>query len=177
MKSIWRTISSTKMYKGKWFNLKHDEVILPNGKKGEYDYINKKDFVLIIPRYNSLFYLVKQFRYPVKKTLIEFPQGTLNDNELPLNAVMRETKEELGLYPKKINLLGRLDLAKGCSNQGMYVYYANKFEKAKQKLDATEEDITIMQKSQEELERMIKNGDITDGPTISAYTLYLLNNI
>ena len=174
MSKVWKTVSSTVVYSGRWLQLKHDEVILPNGSKGEYDYISKKDAILIIPEYKSKFILVKQYRYTIKKTLVEFPQGGCNKGESPADAAIRESEEELGLIPLNLRFLGRLDIAKGCSNQGMHFFHASKFIKGKQNLENTEKDIRTELLTRKSLEKMIIDGKITDSPTISAYGLYRL---
>ncbi len=178
MKNIlnsWIKIKSNTVYKAKRFSVKKDKVLLPDGQEDEYEYIEKKDFVLIIPRLGSSFVVVEQFRYPVKKRLIEFPQGVCNDNELPEKAAIRELQEETGLIPSKLMYLGRLDLAKASSSQGYHVYFANDFSKGQIKLDNTEGDLTVKNIEKQQIEKMIKKGKITDSPTIAAYTLYLLN--
>lgn len=172
----WKKIKSRTVYKAERFSVKKDKIIYPDGNEGEYEYIEKKDFVLIIPKLESAFITVEQFRYPIKKRLIEFPQGACNNsNELPEEAAARELQEETGLIPNNLIYLGRLDLAKASSSQGYHVYFANKFSKGRINLDHTEADLVIKKIKTKKIEKMIKKGEITDSPTIAAYALYLLN--
>ena len=168
----WKTVKSKTIYKGKYLTFKHDDVLLPNSKAGVYDYIEKNDTILIIPKLDDAFYLVQQYRYTVKQSLIEFPQGTCDAGEDLQTAAIRETEEELGLKPQKIELLGRIFLAKGSSSQAINVFLATHFEPGSIKLDSTEQELIGMKVSEEKFREMIRSGQIIDSPTLAAYTLY-----
>lgn len=173
MNNSWKTLTTEIVYKGKWLALNHDTVMLPTGVVGEYDYITKQDAVLVMVKDATHFYMVKQYRYPVRKELIEFIQGGSQGNEDPEEIAKRETKEELGFIIHNLQCLGRIDVSKGSSSQGMFIYYTDTFEVSNQKLDTTEHGLEVIKITQTELEILIQKGDITDGPSLAAYCLYL----
>lgn len=40
--------------------------------------------------------MVHQYRYPLKQIILEFPGGSIDDDETPLDAAKRELAEETG---------------------------------------------------------------------------------
>lgn len=52
--------------------------------------------------FGQRFVMVKQFRYGANKELFEFPCGMVEEGEEPLDAILRECKEEIGLEKKDI---------------------------------------------------------------------------
>ena len=76
-------------------------------KKGEYyHYFEEPNNVIIIPKINNRFILVKQKREPINKKNYEFPMGWIDKGESSLGASKRELLEETGYKcikkPKKI---------------------------------------------------------------------------
>ncbi|OGH11827.1 MAG: hypothetical protein A2857_03980 [Candidatus Levybacteria bacterium RIFCSPHIGHO2_01_FULL_36_15] len=167
----WKTLSSKVAFKGKRLTVLHDKVLLPNGEQGEYEYIKKKDYILIIPATDTSFFLVEQYRYPVKKRMLEFPQGAALENESEEVAAKRELEEEIGLQAGRITFLGRVDMGKGSSTQGCHVFLAQELIRGEQNLDNTEQDMIIREISKNEIKEMIKQGKISDSATLSAYSL------
>src|SRR5476649_2059295 len=106
----WKTISSTVIYESPWIKLRHDEMIMPDGIHGQYDVIIRPDFVLVIPLQNDIFFMVDQFRYPIRKRSLEFPEGSVESGEEPIDAARRELHEETGLRSESIKYLGFLYL-------------------------------------------------------------------
>lgn len=47
--------------------LREDVVERPDGSRADYAYVDKPDFVLIIPAEEGGFHLVEQYRYPVSR--------------------------------------------------------------------------------------------------------------
>src|SRR5690242_4083454 len=109
----WKTISSTIIYESPWVKLQHDQMIMPDGTPGEYDIVVRNDFVVVIPITNGIFTLVDQYRYPIKMRSLEFPEGGIENGELPADAAKRELREETGLTCSSVTQLGFLHLANG----------------------------------------------------------------
>ncbi len=171
----WQTVSKKYVYESKWIKLRHDEVIKPDGTPGEYDVVEKKDFVLIIPKVNDSFYLVEQNRYPVESLSLEFPQGNVESGETDEEAALREFEEETGYKATKVKQLGHLWLAAGHHTQGYKVYLVEDFSEGVKHLEGSEADMMTKVLSEEALKDKIKVGEIKDASTIAAFTLYNLN--
>jgi 8-oxo-dGTP pyrophosphatase MutT (NUDIX family) len=167
----WKTLSSEIAFTGKKLAVLHDKVLMPNGEQAEYEYIQKKDFILVIPETDTSFFLVEQYRYPVRKRMLEFPQGASHENESEEVAAVRELEEETGLKAGRITFLGRIDMGKGSSSQGCHVFLAHDLTQGKRNLDTTEQDLIIKEVLKSDIYDMIKSGRITDSATLSAYLL------
>lgn len=172
---VWQTISSKYVYESKWLKVRHDEVIAPDGKAGIYDVIEKNHFVLIIPKVGNEFYLVEQYRYPVKERSLEFPQGHVEDKEKLETALNRELSEETGLTSNNFVRLGFLWLACGHHTQGFHIFLTNDCREVNKNIHfGTESDMITSVLSQKEIEKRITDGIIKDSPTVAAYCLFKL---
>ena len=171
----WKKISSKTVYENKWMSVREDKVIQPDGKEGIYGVVEKDDFILIIPIRNKKIHLVRQYRYPVESDSWEFPEGGIDKREDLETAARRELKEEAGLSADRLQYLGKLWLGCGHHTQSYHIYVADKCEQVKQRLEGSESDMVVEGFTLEEFEEMIRSGEIKDGPTVSAYGLYLLN--
>lgn len=170
--SAWQTISSSIKYKNPWMQIREDTVIQPNGEEGIYGVIEKQDFVLIIPRLKDTFYLVYQYRYPVKAGSWEFPQGHVETKENPEDAARRELEEETGLKIKTTKLLGNLWIAPAYHIDTFSVFLADVSETGRQHLEDTEADLVVKGFSIAEIKDMIQTGKLKDSPTVAALGLY-----
>lgn len=169
-----KKLASKVVYKNPWMTVREDEVEFPNGHTGIYGIVVKTDFALIIPFDGTHFYLVSQFRYPLQKVSLEFPQGKHEDDPTadPLEMARDELREETGLLTKNIKEIGYLYEASGYSTQAFHIFYATDLHAGKKELDATEVGLETQKVTPEELETLILNGTLSDAPTVSAYGLW-----
>jgi 8-oxo-dGTP pyrophosphatase MutT (NUDIX family) len=172
--NAWRTLSSEIAYKGKWLTVRVDRVLRPDGSQGTYELIDKKDFVVIIPRIDDLFYLVEQYRYAVGAKSWEFPQGGCDDEIDLETCAKKELEEELGLKALSLVSLGNLWMATGNSTQGCEVFLVEDVIPGKQRLEESESDLQWRTFTEDEIVEMIKDGRIRSSNTIAAFNLYLL---
>ncbi len=182
MKEPWQKLDSKVVYSNKNFwNIRKDKVINPSGQKTDYQYINQKDFVCIIPLLDndSATYLVKQYRYPIKNFSWEFSMGNIEEGEDYLQAAKRELEEETGLIAEKWDKIGYSYLANSLTNQGFFIFVCRQLSAGIKKLENSEADMIAEKKSIKEIEEMIKKGEILDSPTIVAfaYLNYFLQNL
>ncbi|MFA6296241.1 MAG: NUDIX hydrolase [Patescibacteria group bacterium] len=166
---IIKKISSKEIFSCKWYKLKHDKLILPNGKKGDYFYIHKKGCVMIIAIENNNIILTEQYRYLSKKNSIELPAGGF-DNGNPKFHAQREFEEETGYRAKYWKKIGIFYPYNGISNEICHVFLAKNLIKTKVNPDETE-FIKIIKKPVKEVYKMAEQNKITDGMTISALFL------
>jgi 8-oxo-dGTP pyrophosphatase MutT (NUDIX family) len=169
-------VSSRVVYDNPWMALREDVIRRPDGSEGIYSYVEKPDFVLIIPIDRGGFHLVEQYRYPVGHRSWEFPQGTLPNREEgePLDLARRELAEETGLRAHRLYHLGDLHAAKGMSSQGFAVFVADRLEAGKHAREHEEQDMRQRWVSRTDFDQMIRDGLVTDDSTLAAYLLLLL---
>lgn len=90
--------------------------ISESGKKVDKQVLSSPDWVVAIVYDMDLsIHCVKQFRAGVDAPLIEFPEGKVEKDESPLEAIIRELKEELGLCSEDILSIGKLLEGNPCS--------------------------------------------------------------
>jgi ADP-ribose pyrophosphatase len=174
-----KTINSKTIYKNNWMTVKEDDVEFASGSKGIFGIVEKPDFSLVVPFFDGGFQLVKQYRYPVKESFWEFPQGSYEDSpETPAVEVAKgELEEETGLKAEKIKEIGYLYEAYGYCNQGFHIFLATELIKGKQNLEASEQGMKTAFFSVKEFEQMIESGEVRDAPTVSAYGLLKMKEI
>jgi 8-oxo-dGDP phosphatase len=169
-------LASREVYRNDWLTLREDDIRRPDGSTGIYSVVDKPTYALVIPHDGDRFHLVEQFRYPLGLRRWEFPQGTapgLADLD-PTELANRELREETGLLAASMELLGMLDVAPGMSSQRGLVFLATGITEGDHDREHEEQDMHSEWFSRAGLERMIRDGDITDAQTIAAWALLLL---
>ena len=164
----WITKSSKIVYKNQRFSIREDQIVRPDGTNGVYHVMDRPSVVVVVPiTKNGEIYFIQINRYTTKETRWELPAGS-SDNQNELLAAKRELEEETGLISDKWLSLGKIEVAPGMTGQLECVFVACNVELTnKNKKD--EEKISKMQKfSYKKVLKMIKNGEIANGPTISA---------
>jgi 8-oxo-dGTP pyrophosphatase MutT (NUDIX family) len=172
-----RTLSSREVYRSRWMRLREDEIVLPDGTPGRYGVVEKPDFALVVPFDGEKFHLVEQFRYPVGERCVEFPQGAWEGTETPDPTVLArgELEEETGLRAGSLRHLGRLFHAYGFCSQSFDVFLATELTAGEQRLEPTEQGLRTLSLERAELERMILDGALRDGPSVAAYGMLRLH--
>ena len=171
MDLIEKTLTSDVVYDGKIITVYKDEVKLSTGKTSFREVVEHSGGVVILAlckKYDiEKVLMVKQFRYPLKQALLELPAGKLEKSEDPLEAAKRELKEETGYSAKKWQDLGYVYTSPGYSDEKLYLYRAEDLEFVGECPD--EGEILIeYEYTIDEIEKMIKNNEITDAKTVCA---------
>ena len=169
-------MSSREVYRNSWMTVREDAIRRPDGSHGIYGVIDKPTYALVVARDGDLFHLVEQFRYPIGLRRWEFPQGTapeLADLE-PGELAARELREETGLRADSLVRLGQLDVAPGMSSQRGWVFLATGLTQGEHEREHEEQDMHSAWFTGAQIERMIRDGDITDAQTIAAWTMVRL---
>lgn len=160
-----KTVSSELVFKGKIFDIKHDEVELSNGAKSFRDIILHPGGVVIVAQKGEKIILVKQYRYAISEAIFELPAGKLEKGEAPFEAAKRELREETGYTASSWQSLGYINTTAGICNERLYLYKAEIDDFIGQKPDENE-IIDYFEFDKNEVFDMIKNGKINDAKTI-----------
>lgn len=175
MRKPWVRTKSKLVHKNRWFSLREDDVIRPDGAKGKYFYIDDVNSVSIIAEdSDKKIYLVGQTRYPIGNFYSwEIPTGGCKKGLSALAEAKRELKEETGLEARKWIKLGYFHPANGYSGEMTTIFFAAGLTLGKQNLDPTE-DIYVKKESLKNILKKIKENKITDGLTINSILKYLI---
>jgi ADP-ribose pyrophosphatase len=160
-------------YKGRKFNFEVNRLRLPNKAEGEWECIRHPGGALAVPvTAEGKLVLVRQYRFAVQGRVLEFPAGTVEPNEDPLETVQREIEEETGYSAQKWDKLGEFFLAPGYSDEIIYAFLARDLEKLdKPPKQDDDEDIETVLLAPEELEKAILEGEPVDAKSISSFFL------
>lgn len=158
-------VSTETVYKGKVFDIQLAQI-----RDGENEYareiVTHHGSCVIVPVFaDNLVALVKQYRHPAQKYLLEIPAGTLNANEPPEIGAAREVEEEIGVRAGKIEKLTEFYVSPGFLTEKMHVFLATELQETAQNLD-DDEFLSIEKYSFAELFEMIRNGEIEDAKTM-----------
>ncbi len=128
--------------------------------------IEHKGSVAIVPVLDEdQIVMVKQFRQPTGKVLLEIPAGTLDRAESAEECARRELTEETGYACGKISLMFSTYLSPGYSNEMMHTFLATELTPASAELD-DDEFVEIVTVKLENAVDMIQRGEIEDAKTV-----------
>jgi 8-oxo-dGTP pyrophosphatase MutT (NUDIX family) len=165
----WQKISAVEVYNNPWINVRHEEVIKPNGESGIYGVAHFKYLAAaVVPLDNEgNVWLVGQFRYTLNEYSWEIPMGGGDLNVDSLDAAKRELKEETGLIASKWTNLGKLHTSNSVTDEVGYMYLAEVLTLGNSDPDDTE-ILQIKKVTLVEAVRMVMNSEITDSLSVAA---------
>ena len=161
-----KTQNSQSVFKGSLLDVRKDKVIFPNGNSSTREWINHPGAVCCIPVLeNGDICLIKQYRYVVKKYVIELPAGKLEIGEKPIDCAKRELEEEIGFEANRMRFLTMFYPAVGFVNEEMHLFLAKELKKTHVNPDH-DEFIEILPMALNRAVQMIWSGEISDAKTI-----------
>ena len=164
----WRTLASSLKYGNRWFSVREDDVIRPDGQRGTYSVVSAERIATgIVPLWpDDSVTLVGQFRYAVNEYSWEIPEGGGPFDVDPLETAKRELQEEAGLAAGTWQFLGRVHTSNCFVNEVCHVYLATDLSEVGARPDPEE----VLQAQRVPFDRaieMTRDGSITDAITIA----------
>ena len=158
-------IDSKKIFEGRVFDVTVDTV-----REGDQTYarevVHHGGSAVILPVFDDgTIALVKQYRHPAVKYLLELPAGTLNDRERPEVGAARELEEELGVVAGSLEKLCEFFVSPGFLSEKMWLYLATDLQETAQRLE-DDEAIEIVRLPIDRALQMITDNEIEDAKTI-----------
>jgi ADP-ribose pyrophosphatase len=158
-------ISTEAVYQGRIFGISQSIV-----REGEVEYqreiITHHGSAVIVPVFaDKTVALVRQYRHPAGKYLLEIPAGSLDKDEDPETGALRELEEEIGVRAAKIVKLTEFYVSPGFLSEKMFVFMATELTEVGQKLEA-DELLSIERIDFPKAFEMIHNGEIEDAKTM-----------
>lgn len=168
-----RTLESRYLYQGRVVNLRLDTVDLGGGKTTLREIVEHRGSVAIVAiDADGRLLLVRQFRKPVEKILLEIPAGTLDAGEAPEECAARELREETGYRAGRIERLGGFYSSPGFCTEYLYIYLAQELAASPLPRDS-DEDIEVLPIPLSQIPDLIASGELCDAKSIAAIHMAL----
>jgi ADP-ribose pyrophosphatase len=163
-------LDSKEVFRGRVFDVSVDTV-----REGDKTYVREvvhhPGSAVIIPVFDDgTLALVRQYRHPAVKYLLEVPAGSLSAPESPEEGAVRELEEELGVVAGRMEKLTEFFVSPGFVEEKMWLYLATELTETAQRLE-DDEILDIVRVSFTRAFEMIEDGEIEDAKTIIAIML------
>lgn len=158
-----QVLRTTRVYDGRVVSLRVDDVRLPSGRTAVREIVEHRGAVAIVPFDAGEVLLVRQHRAATGGMLLEVPAGTLEPGETVEAAVERELAEEVGLRGRYERLIAFYP-SPGILTEVVHLFLATALEPYR--LDAEEEDLTVVRLPLRDAVAQIATGEIRDAKTI-----------
>jgi ADP-ribose pyrophosphatase len=161
-------VRSEVMYHGAVFNIRQDDIILPQDKPARIDVVEHRNSVTILPvDDNGQIWFIRQYRHPIVSFLLELPAGVAETGESPQTNAQRELREEIGMAASTLQELGSFYLAPGYSSEFMHIFLARNLYSSPLPGDM-DEIITIEKIPAIEAIRLAESGGLQDSKSLVA---------
>jgi ADP-ribose pyrophosphatase len=162
-------LKTEEIYRGRIF-----DVSLATVREEEKTYtreiISHPGSAVIVPVFaDETVALVRQYRHPARKYLLEIPAGSLAQGEDPKAGAERELEEEIGVRAARVEKLTEFYVSPGFLSEKMHVYLATDFTESRQNLE-DDELLRIERIPLRDCAELIKNGEIEDAKTMIGLT-------
>lgn len=171
----YKIISQKKVYSAKLFEVREVEIKLPNGTKRIHHVAERVPTISVFPLTNSYeLYLVSQYRYLLKKVMLEAVAGFIGKNETSIKAAKRELKEETGIHADQWEEIARVDMASSVFKSKAHLFLAKGLEMGSPQKEVGE-DITLVKVSLNDAVNKVLSGEINN--SISMVGILLLDKL
>ncbi len=156
---------STTLVSGGFLEVRKDTVRLPDGSAATREYIQHSGAVAVIPLLDDgRCVLVRQYRYPLQKVLLEWPAGKLEAGEKTIACAMRELLEETGYTAAEWAYGGEIHNAAAYSSESIWLWFARGLVAGATQLDVGEFVETVLM-TPAELEALSARDELPDVKT------------
>ncbi len=162
-----QTVRGEWVFRGKLLQVRRDLVRLPDGATAEREYIEHPGAVMIIPVLDSgELVMERQYRYPLRRDILELPAGKIDAGEPSLQCAKRELIEETGYAASSWRYIATIHLAVGYSNERIEIFLARGLTHQGAKPDDGEH-LEVFRLPLATALEWVREGRITDSKTVA----------
>jgi ADP-ribose pyrophosphatase len=172
----WEALSARTIAECRIFSVDMISKKRPSGQAGEFALIRSQDWVNILPLTdNGTVILIRQFRHGTNEVTLEIPGGIVEPGEDPLEAAMRECREETGYSgAEKAEFLGSIDPNPAIQDNRCYTYLWRGCRPVEAQLLDEHEDIEVVEVPLDEVRHLIRNGSIRHSLVLTTLFFYFM---
>jgi ADP-ribose pyrophosphatase len=159
------TRGSARIYEGRLFSVRVDDVELSNGRRTRREIVEHPGAVGILAWDGERLAMVRQWRQPARRVMLEIPAGTLDPDEAPPTTAQRELREETGLEARRWEPGPRFFTAVGFCTEELALYLATDLTDAG-RLAAEDEEIELEWLPLNDALAAIEAGGVADAKSI-----------
>lgn len=164
-------IESQSIFRGAVFEVVRDRLREENGFEIVREIVRHSGGAGCLPLFDDgRIALVKQYRHPARRELLEIPAGKIESGETPMACAMRELEQEIGFRAGRIEALAEFYSTPGFCEERLYVYLATDLQPVEQNLDH-DEFVEVVYLPFTEAVMMAERGEFEDSKTIIALLL------
>ncbi len=160
-----RTLSQQRVYDGRILRVRVDQVSLPNGKTTSREVIEHGGACGIVAfDHEGKLLMVRQYRYPMQREVLELPAGKIDPGETPLACAARELEEETGYRAEVLTNLGEIYPIAAYCCEVVHLFLAEGLTRTAQHLDDNE-FLELLHVDFDEALQMVLAGKLPDSKT------------
>lgn len=169
-----KTIAKEQIFSGKVIDLYVEDVELPNGKTSKREIVKHPGAVAVLAVTDEgKIIMVKQFRKPLERTIVEIPAGKLEKGEEPEYTALRELEEETGYTAKKLTKITAFYTSPGFADEIVHVFLAEELSMLEEKRELDEDEfVEVMEVALEDALKLVESREVYDAKT--AYAIQYL---
>ncbi|MGR6858480.1 ADP-ribose pyrophosphatase [Bacillus halotolerans] len=169
-----KTIAKEQIFSGKVIDLYVEDVELPNGKTSKREIVKHPGAVAVLAVTNEgKIIMVKQFRKPLERTIVEIPAGKLEKGEEPEYTALRELEEETGYTAKKLTKITAFYTSPGFADEIVHVFLAEELSVLEEKRELDEDEfVEVMEVTLGDALKLVESHEVYDAKT--AYAIQYL---
>ena len=171
----WETTASRIDYSCPGFDVRMDDVTLPDGTESDFHSVTEPSSVVVLPfAEDGDVVVIEEWRQAVGRVNLGLPAGGLEGDEDPAVAARRELAEETGYEAGAVEFLATYEPANGLFDSTFHYFVAHGCTPtAAQELDFNE-SIRVRKRSFTELREMALTGELRDGRSALGVLQYAL---
>jgi ADP-ribose pyrophosphatase len=163
------SLSSRTLYEGRIVTLRVDQVTLASGVQTEREVIHHAPAVAMLALTDEgKILLVRQYRHPVGRAILEIPAGLVEVGEDPRETARRELMEEVGYDADNLQRIGSFYSSPGFSDEIIHLFLATGLHPASREAD-DDEDLRVLSLTLEEWGEALKEEGTMDSKTAAAF--------